>query len=251
MSGGKIVSTLSSGDIIELDAKNNRIYIKSATSGGDYAVETGLGSKIELNAATGIIEARSNGLTSAVSYMSPTGIFANRAGTQCVAASTGLDQRASVVGLGAGNLNKDQWYFGSDEKLIAGIYGNASNSGTAPYYGGYFYNLKVQGLTLGIKYIASSGVYLTDEITLAVGFTSNQANVYLPASTREGQTIFLKQWWTGSMRVYPRNGQKIFDDSSENEYYDVAEGQMLVCNFVRASIDNENVQVWLVSKFKF
>lgn len=253
MSGGKIVSTLSSGDIIELDAKNNRIYIKSATSGGDYAVETGLGSQIELNAATGIIEARSNGSTSAVSYMSPSGIFANRAGTRCVAASSGLDQRAAICGLGYGNLNKTEWDTG-ESTLLAAVYGYASNSGTAPAFGGYFFNLKANGLTLGIKKIfgtSTSTTYLTDAQTLVVGLSSVKQNVYLPASDKQGQTIILKQLWTGYMRVYPRSGYKLFDDSTENEYYDVGQGQCLIAHFVKFSINGENVSVWTLSRFKY
>lgn len=250
MKGGRIVSTLGTGDIIELDAKNKRIKITSATSGGSYSQEN-IGSVITLDAGNGTVETRSKNNSSTVSYMSPTGIFANRAGTQCVASSTGMDQRAAICALGYGNLSKSQWSTGADERLIAGMYGYASNSGTAPSYGGYFFNLKVKGVIYGIKYITASGVYLTDEMSLVVGFTNSQAKVYLPASTREGQTIIFKQWWTGSMRIYPRNGQKIFDDHTENEYYDVSEGQELIAHFVRAAINGESVQVWVVSKYKF
>lgn len=250
MKGGRIVSTLGTGDIIELDAKNKRIKITSATSGGSYSQEN-IGSVITLDAGNGTVETRSKNNSSTVSYMSPTGIFANRAGTQCVGSSTGMDQRAAICALGYGNLSKSQWSTGADERLIAGMYGYASNSGTAPSYGGYFFNLKVKGVIYGIKYITASGVYLTDAMSLVVGFTNSQAKVYLPASTREGQTIIFKQWWTGSMRIYPRNGQKIFDDHTENEYYDVSEGQELIAHFVRAAINGESVQVWVVSKYKF
>lgn len=250
MKGGRIVSTLGTGDIIELDAKNKRIKITSATSGGSYSQEN-LGSVITLDAGSGIVETRSKNNSSTVSYMSPTGIFANRAGTQCVAASTGADQRAAICALGFGSLNKSEWSLGADERLIAGMYGYASNSGTAPSYGGYFFNLKIKGLIYGVKYITATSTYITDAMSLVVGFTSGQAKVYLPASTREGQTIIFKQWWTGYMRIYPRNGQKIFDDHTENEYYDVSEGQELIAHFVKAAINGENVQVWVVSKYKY
>lgn len=250
MKGGRIVSTLGTGDIIELDAKNKRIKITSATSGGSYSQEN-LGSVITLDAGRGIVETRSKNNSSTVSYMSPTGIFANRAGTQCVAASTGADQRAAICALGYGSLNKSEWSLGADERLIAGMYGYASNSGTAPSYGGYFFNLKIKGLIYGVKYITATSTYITDAMSLVVGFTSGQAKVYLPASTREGQTIIFKQWWTGYMRIYPRNGQKIFDDHTENEYYDVSEGQELIAHFVKAAINGENVQVWVVSKYKY
>jgi hypothetical protein len=250
MKGGRIVSTLGTGDIIELDAKNKRIKITSATSGGSYSQEN-IGSVITLDAGNGTVETRSKNNSSTVSYMSPTGIFANRAGTQCVASSTGMDQRAAICALGFGSLNKSEWSLGADERLIAGMYGYASNSGTAPSYGGYFFNLKIKGLIYGVKYITATSTYITDAMSLVVGFTSGQAKVYLPASTREGQTIIFKQWWTGYMRIYPRNGQKIFDDHTENEYYDVSEGQELIAHFVKAAINGENVQVWVVSKYKF
>ena len=250
ISQGQIVSTLLSGNKILLDARNSRIRVESDYSGGSYSQEN-VGSVINIDANQGIVEARAKDGYSAVSYMSPTGIFANRAGTQCVSATTGATQRASICGLGFGNLNKEAWQMGADFNLIAGVYGNASNSGTAPYYGGYFHNLKANGISLNTKYITSSGTYLTDSISNVVGFGSSRLNVYLPASTREGQTIFVKQWWRGSLRVYPRSGQKIYDDTSQNEYYDFAEGQGGIFTFVRASINGENVEVWLVSRWKY
>lgn len=250
ISQGQIVSTLLSGNKILLDARNSRIRVESDYSGGSYSQEN-VGSVIDIDANQGIVEARAKDGYSAVSYMSPTGIFANRAGTQCVSATTGATQRASICGLGFGNLNKEAWQMGADFNLIAGVYGNASNSGTAPYYGGYFHNLKANGISLNTKYITSSGTYLTDSISNVVGFGSSRLNVYLPASTREGQTIFVKQWWRGSLRVYPRSGQKIYDDTSQNEYYDFAEGQGGIFTFVRASINGENVEVWLVSRWKY
>ena len=88
-------------------------------------------------------------------------------------------------------------------------------------------------------------------MSFVVGFGSTRYIVYLPASTREGQTILLKQWWTGSLRVYPRSGQKIYDYHTENEYYDVGEGQMLIATFVKAAINGESVEVWLVNRIKF
>lgn len=250
ISQGQIVSTLLSGNKILLDARNSRIRVESDYSGGSYSQEN-VGSVIDIDANQGIVEARAKDGYSAMSYMSPTGIFANRAGTQCVSATTGATQRASICGLGLGNLNKEAWQMGAEFNLIAGVYGNASNSGTAPYYGGYFHNLKANGISLNTKYITSSGTYLTDSISNVVGFGSSRLNVYLPASTREGQTIFVKQWWRGSLRVYPRSGQKIYDNTSQNEYYDFAEGQGGIFTFVRASINGENVEVWLVSRWKY
>lgn len=248
--GGKIVSTLQTGNKISLDAKQRRIYIESNNPTYGYQMESLSKTVVDLNAGTGIIESR-DPVNYYTAYLSPTGIFANRAGTQCVSSTTGYDHRASIVGLGFGNLNKAAWYMGNDTNLIAGVYGNASNSGTAPSYGGYFFNLRANGLILNTKYITTTPTYLTDAMTNVVGFGSSRLNVYLPAAAREGQTIFVKQWWRGSMRFYPRGGQKIYDDTSENEYYDFGEGQGGVFTFVRASLNNETVEVWLVSRWKF
>lgn len=248
---GMIVSDLNT-DVsrITLDAVNRQIKIESNSPSYSYMQDVVKKTIVDLNAASGIVEAR-DPVNYWTAYLSPTGIFANRAGTQCVSGTMGCDQRASIVGLGFGNLNKASWSFDKDTNLIAGVYGNASNSGTAPFYGGYFYNLRANGLILNTKYITSTPTYLSDTQTFVVGFSSKQMNVYLPAATREGQTIFVKQWWSGFMRFYPRGGQKIYDDTSENEYYDFGQGQGGMFTFIRANINGENVEVWMVSRWKF
>lgn len=252
ISGGKIVSTLENGNKIELDAKNKRIRIISANSGGSYSQET-LGSNIILDANTGTVETRATNGTNAVSYISPTGMFANRAGTQCVALSTGHTKRAAIVGLGNGNLNKSEWSFGTDQEMIAGVYGTASNSGTAPYYGGVFNILKAYGLVLNIEYINSTvtSKYIYDEDSMVVSFTKKTCVTYLPAATREGQIIFMKQVGTGSMRVYPRGSQLLYDDNTKNDYYDVGCGQMLIAVFCKCSINGVSSEVWWVNRIKW
>lgn len=252
ISGGKIVSTLENGNRIELDAVNKRIRIISSSSGGDYSQET-LGSNITLDANSGIVEARATGGTSAVSYLSPTGVFANRAGTQCVSSTTGMTQRAAIVGLGFGNLNRDAWSDNSDSNCLAGVYGVASNSGTAPCYGGLFQILKAYGLILNVEYINSTvtSKYIYDSDSMVVSFTTKTCVTYLPAATREGQIIFMKQVGTGIMRVYPRGSQLLYDDNTQNDYYDVGCGQMLIAVFCRCSINGVSSEVWWVNRIKW
>lgn len=252
ISGGKIVSTLENGNRIELDAVNKRIRIISSSSGGDYSQET-LGSNITLDANSGIVEARATGGTSAVSYLSPTGVFANRAGTQCVSSTTGMTQRAAIVGLGFGNLNRDAWSGNSDSNCLAGVYGVASNSGTAPCYGGLFQILKAYGLILNVEYINSTvtSKYIYDSDSMVVSFTTKTCVTYLPAATREGQIIFMKQVGTGIMRVYPRGSQLLYDDNTQNDYYDVGCGQMLIAVFCRCSINGVSSEVWWVNRIKW
>lgn len=249
MSGGKIVSTLLDGNKIILDASMARILIESSRSGGDYSESQYQGSKITIDANNGLIEARSKS-NSRVAYMSPTGIFCNNAETQAVSAILGYTHKASIVGLGFGTVNKSYW---NNENFLAGVYGRASNSGTAPAYGGFFQNLMAAGLFLHRKAIeeSSSSVYLSETDSLVIGYSRNQQIVYLPSDGVIGRTIFFKQWWTGYMRVYPRSGNALYDDHTQNDYYDIGEGQGAIFHFTVGYVDGVKKSAWLVSRYKF
>lgn len=249
MSGGKIVSTLLDGNKIILDASMARILIESSRSGGDYSESQYQGSKITIDANNGLIEARSKS-NSRVAYMSPTGIFCNNAETQAVSAVLGYTHKASIVGLGFGTVNKSDW---NNENFLAGVYGRASNSGTAPAYGGFFQNLMAAGLFLHRKAIeeSSSSVYLSETDSLVIGYSRNQQIVYLPSDGVIGRTIFFKQWWTGYMRVYPRSGNVLYDDHTQNDYYDIGEGQGAIFHFTVGYVDGVKKSAWLVSRYKF
>lgn len=249
MSGGKIVSTLLDGNKIILDASMARILIESSRSGGDYSESQYQGSKITIDANNGLIEARSKS-NSRVAYMSPTGIFCNNAETQAVSAILGYTHKASIVGLGFGTVNKSDW---NNESFLAGVYGIASNSGTAPAYGGFFQNLMAAGLFLHRKAIeeSSSSVYLSETDSLVIGYSRNQQIVYLPSDGVIGRTIFFKQWWTGYMRVYPRSGDVLYDDHTPNDYYDIGEGQGAIFHFTVGHVDGVKKSAWLVSRYKF
>lgn len=249
MSGGKIVSTLLDGNKIILDASMARILIESSRSGGDYSESQYQGSKITIDANNGLIEARSKN-NSRVAYMSPTGIFCNNAETQAVSAILGYTHKASIVGLGFGTVNKSDW---NNENFLAGVYGRASNSGTAPAYGGFFQNLMAAGLFLHRKAIEerSSSVYLSETDSLVIGYSRNQQIVYLPSDGVIGRTIFFKQWWTGYMRVYPRSGNVLYDDHTQNDYYDIGEGQGAIFHFTVGNVDGVKKSAWLVSRYKF
>lgn len=249
MSGGKIVSTLLDGNKIILDASMARILIESSRSGGDYSESQYQGSKITIDANNGLIEARSKS-NSRVAYMSPTGIFCNNAETQAVSAILGYTHKASIVGLGFGTVNKSDW---NNENFLAGVYGRASNSGTAPAYGGFFQNLMAAGLFLHRKAIeeSSSSVYLSETDSLVIGYSRNKQIVYLPSDGVIGRTIFFKQWWTGYMRVYPRSGNVLYDDHTQNDYYDIGEGQGAIFHFTVGYVDGVKKSAWLVSRYKF
>lgn len=249
MSGGKIVSTLLDGNKIILDASMACILIESSRSGGDYSESQYQGSKITIDANNGLIEARSKS-NSRVAYMSPTGIFCNNAETRAVSAILGYTHKASIVGLGFGTVNKSDW---NNENFLAGVYGRASNSGTAPAYGGFFQNLMAAGLFLHRKAIeeSSSSVYLSETDSLVIGYSRNQQIVYLPSDGVIGRTIFFKQWWTGYMRVYPRSGNVLYDDHTQNDYYDIGEGQGAIFHFTVGYVNGVKKSAWLVSRYKF
>lgn len=249
MSGGKIVSTLLDGNKITLDASMARILIESSRSGGDYSESKYQGAKITIDADNGLIEARSKS-NSRVAYMSPTGIFCNNAETQAVSAVLGVTHKAAIVGLGFGNVSKNEW---NNENFLAGVYGRASNSGTAPAYGGFFQNLMAAGLFLHRKAVeeSSSSVYLSETDSLVIGYSRNQQIVYLPSDGVIGRTIFFKQWWTGYMRVYPRSGNVLYDDSSQNDFYDIGEGQGAIFHFTVGYVDGVKKSAWLVSRYKY
>lgn len=249
MSGGKIVSTLLDGNKIILDASMARILIESSRSGGDYSESQYQGSKITIDANNGLIEARGKS-NSRVAYMSSTGIFCNNAETQAVSAILGYTHKASIVGLGFGTVNKSDW---NNENFLAGVYGRASNSGTAPAYGGFFQNLMAAGLFLHRKAIeeSSSSVYLSETDSLVIGYSRNQQIVYLPSDGVIGRTIFFKQWWTGYMRVYPRSGNVLYDDHTQNDYYDIGEGQGAIFHFTVGYVNGVKKSAWLVSRYKF
>lgn len=263
LSGGKIVSTLSttSSGKITLDAKGGLIQVESAISGGDHSLYTGMGAKITLDANKGVILAIAKNAPSystGTAYMSPSGIFANMAGTSSIAQSTGMEHRSAIVGLGLANVSKSVYgQLDDDEKIVAGVYGMADNQGTAPAYGGYFWDLKACGLILNTKFISDSSTYtercLSKSVSFVIGLCNSNVvkDVYLPNDTKNGRIIKFKQMGAGAMRVRPMSGQHIYDDTTENDYYDCGEGQCLEFVFGKWVKGSTTTNVWTVSKYKY
>lgn len=251
----RIRSSMMSGNdyALLLDGKSGRIKLVSPYTGGTYSMSSGKASTIDINASQGVVETRND---DGVAYMSASGIFCNNAQTNALPSSSGYTHYGAIVGLGFGNVDYS-WVFGKDSTIIAGVYGRASNSGTAPAYGGYFQNLCAAGLIYNQKYIsdsaATTAVTLGANITQVVGLTNsgNRGLVYLPTDGYEGKVIYAKQIGAGSMRFYPTSGQKIFDDTSSNDYYDVANGYECKFTFSVYNLNGERVEVWLVSRWKF
>lgn len=252
----RIRSTMMSGNnyALLLDGKTGRIKLVSTNTGGDYSLDGNKSSVVDIDASRGVVETRND---NGVAYMSASGVFCNNPKTNAMPSSSGYTHYGSIVGLGFGDNVSYEWEFEKETTLVAGVYGRADNSGNAPAYGGYFMDLCAAGLILKQKYItdsaATTAVNLGTTDTQAVGLTNKDktGTVYLPTDGYEGKVIFAKQIGQGAMRFYPKSGQKIFDDSTENNYYDVSEGQEAKFTFTVFNLNGKRVEAWSVSRWKF
>lgn len=232
---------------ITLDATTPKILVQSETTGGDYGEEGEKSSTISLDGSLGEVSTRND---NGVAQMSASGVFCNNAGTQAVAASTGLTRRAAIVGLGYGKLDKELW---SNENFLAGVYGTAYNRGTAPCYGGYFNDLLAAGFLLTVKSIDANTatVYLSTSQSAVLGLSNVNKTVYLPNDAVIGRIVIAKNLGTANLVFYPRSGQVIYDDDSQNDYYEVGCGQMAIFMFVKFYVNSVLKECWAVSRFKF
>jgi hypothetical protein len=259
ISKGKIVSTLEQGNKITLDAKGGEILLETSNNGGDNVMseyQGVYGANIKASLNNGTVEVRSKKNSSSVSYISPTGVYSNMAGTDGMPLSSGYTHRGAVVGLGFANVKKREWAVNAVETIVAGVYGRADNSGTAPAYGGFFYDLYAGGLTLGRICITENGKsghssYLSSDDSLVIGYSRYAETVYLPSDPKEGQVIFVKQWWSGSLLFKPLTGHHIYDDSSENTDYAFSEGQGGMFVFTIGYVNSVKKESWIVSRWKF
>jgi len=190
-----------------------------------------------------------------VAYLSSQGVFANRAGIDTLPASSGISMKAAIAGLGYGRMDNDIW---GGNYGIVGVFGTASNSSSnpAPAYGGLFNQLKANGLILNMIDLSGAEgttTRLNRGITYVLGNSTGVQHVYLPTDAYKGTVIWFKQWWTGYMRIYAPLGQRLFDDSSQNDYIDVGEGWTAMCTYIGEwGVQNEPLRgTWMLSKFKF
>ena len=181
--------------------------------------------------------------------------YLNSAGLNVV--SSGIDfgyQRVSVLGRGVGSLDADSEH----DACLIGVRGFAANgkSDGAPAYGGYFDVLRVNGLILKVRQVSGATDQNTQLITTDTYVFSDsevQQTVILPIyDVYTGRKIELKQWKSGFIRLQPPAGQKLYDDSTENTYIDIAEGETATVICVgKTKVGNDFVDTWLFSKYKF
>lgn len=259
-SNEKIWSSMMVGDnpALTIDGVNGKIILKSSNTGagmGDYAkgMVTSKSSTIEIDAQTGEVEVR-NG--DGVSFVTANGIFSNHAMTNALPASTGYTHYGSIVGLGFGDVN-NRWEWDKESTIIAGVYGRADNRGNAPAYGGYFWNLLAAGLILRQKYVGDD--YVTNPYQIDAGVTQivslsnrgNTAKVILPSDGMEGKVIYIKQIGAGAINITTKSGQKIYDDATVNDDYQLGCGEECKLTFAKYNIADVTTEVWLISRWKF
>lgn len=262
ISQGKIVSTLETDNKITLDAKGGEVLLETSDNDYDnimseYGNQFGANIRLSLNRGNVEVHAKNSpSYSTGTSYLSPTGIFSNMAGTDGMPSSSGYTHRGAIVGLGFANVAKRTWSVNMVDTIIAGVYGRADNSGTAPAFGGFFYNLYAGGLILGRKCITESGTkghssYLSGSDSVVIGYSRYDETVYLPSNPTEGQVIFVKQWWSGKMTFKPLTGHCIYDDTSENSDYPFTEGQGGMFVFTIGYVNDVKKEAWIVSRWKF
>lgn len=239
-----------------IDSQNQSIEISSPYTGNSEST-TYTPSTIKMSASQGSIRLQnSEGRTN----VSAEGISVNGAGLNQLPGSSGMSQYGAINAYGKGNMtgytSMSEWSHDTD--FIAGVIGRAYNSATsnkAAAFGGWFTNLKANGLVLNTKFISyDTYTYLnkTDSLVISRN-TANPHYVYLPTDCEIGTVIFLKNWYTGVLRVMPRYPNKLFDDSSENANYDLNNGMGAICFFIKAPLASSSTEtgVWLISTMKW
>ncbi len=251
----KSVASAGPAPAITLDGNSAKILLESLNTGGDLSLEQGVKSTISLDAKNGVVRASNrSGNSEKYAYISASGIATNSLNTNAYSESMPFDHKGGVVVIGSDNFDIDIG-LGSEAAALTGVYGKVANSGTAPAYGGYFYDLMAAGLilrTILIHEDTTIGPYHAQCIGLAPRGTSY--TVTLPSLPEGklpliGKTIFIKQVGGGSLRVFPPKGQILFDDSTPNEYYDVSDGEEIKVTQVPVQSGNYKYS-WIVSMFR-
>lgn len=255
--------TGSESTYIKLDASNKLIRLQTSSNSYndgsyDYNMNGSFGAILSLDSSHGTIRVEAKNAPSystATSYLSSNGIFSNIAAINGLPSSSGYTHRGAIVGLGYANVNKNSWAMNEDETIVAGVYGRANNSGTAAAYGGFFYQLKACGLSTSVFYFteknAGAQISLNDTTVIGLinkGYTST---IYLPQNAHEGQEVEIIQMGQGVTRIDTNDGTHIYDDISENEYYDCPEGWVTICKKVKYSINNTTYDIWAVHQYNF
>ncbi|WP_417444651.1 phage tail spike protein [Joostella sp.] len=151
----------------------------------------------------------------ATSYLNSKGVFANSAGTDALPASTGIEAKGALVGLGYGKMNK-----GYGGEFIAGVIGRAKNyaSNPAPSYGGAFWELLVNGLNFAVKIAKSNYLCSINDTYIGCYNYNSNIQITLPINPTVGKIYFIKRMSAGVNVV--GNGYNFwFDENQGNDVW--------------------------------
>lgn len=259
-SGGKIVSTLSGSNKIELDASVPRIKLTSDAGGSeDYSLNPSLGCNLMIDGSNGVIKAIGTTDTSKVAYLSPSGIFSNSPSIRIDPATAASGRRGAIVGLGYGTLDKPT---DGTKALIAGVFGKAWNSiyNGAEAYGGYFEGLKAAGLILNTIIVSDNtdteteAYIIGENVSQVIGITNSgvRKTIYLPHSyVYEGQTIVMHQVGQGELIIKPQISEYIYPSSSPVASCTLNEGETMLFSLCQYQIASVDTRVWIMRRFSF
>lgn len=258
ISNGEIVSTLAENQpIIKMNATSPSIELASKRTGGtgNYGSDEYVNkpSKLSIDAHAGAFYAEGAG--NSIAQMSANGIVANYAGTSALSSMTGLSHYGAIVGIGYGNLNKSPYAVDEDQSIISGVYGIANNRGNAPAYGGYFTGLRANGFYKSVFYFTDRHdnyqLKNTDSVVVCLVNAGRTNTLYLPKNAYEGQIIDVINMAGGIVRVDTNDGTRIYDDISENEYYDIEGGWHAVIIKVKYAINGATRDIWTLQEFNY
>lgn len=144
---------------------------------------------VTIDNTTGNIETRTS--DNETVRLTSQGVFANKAGTQALPSTSGVELKASVVGLGQGDLAKSAY---GGLAAICGVFGTASNENAnpAPFFGGYFRKLKAAGLYLG-THAANADYVCSDYVVFVSCYNTGPITISLPLDPYPGRIVYIRR----------------------------------------------------------
>lgn len=197
------------------------LTVSNGSNLGDWSIIGGLivsddtaNPAIELDAQAGQI--RLNDASGRVSLINGNGVLSNAGNTQVLPGTSGVTAKASVAGLGFGDVDKD---LGHSNNFLAGVYGTHNNTGDAPSYGGYFKDLYVGGLTISTKVTTATSYTIERSTVNLYCYNTSDMDVFLPLNPLVGQTHFVKRIVaTGGVTIEGLGGIDIWARTGTSAY---------------------------------
>lgn len=167
--------------------------------------------KVQISGSSGLYAYNSSG---SVGKVTGDGIFGNYPGQDVYSVSGGVFTRATVVGLGYGNMPADILEINTDDailrRFIAGVAGVAYNSSGHPCdtWGGYFVKAKIMGLYVKAVRVESNSSIGGDDDVISC-YNAEEINVSLPSKPSCGKEIKIIQVNSAAVNVTCPDGAKI------------------------------------------